>query len=257
MGSRWKDRCWQLSLPLRRQLIQLLECENGSEIAVNWRELSNMINNCTSHQMAGNIYQTMNPISHKLLFLAQLRANTASPCSYGGVLPRKLLSDLCQSTPAPLCSGTSSVQPSACRSAHKPRNMSGVHPLHKCWVQGFWETSRMQHQHKKKTSCSAVTPVLDDTPEDMERRLPLSSYSRLGARTPPSDTKAALPLSAGLFPRLFCLFVSRHRAHSLDATRFHSVSSELDPAIWKKNLLVEIMMLPSKEGLKVWYWTNF
>lgn len=152
---------------------------------------------------------------------------------------------------APLCSLC------ACRSAHKPRSVSGVHPMHKCGVQGFWETSRMQHQHKKRTSCSAVTPVLDDTPEDMERRLSLSSHSRLGARTPPSDTKAALSLSAGLFPRLFCLFVSRHRAHSLDATRFHSISSELDPAIWKKPLLVEIMMLPSKEGLKVWYWTNF
>lgn len=207
-----------------------------------------MINNCTSHQMAGNIYQSINLISHELLFLALLRANTASHCSYGGVLPRKLLSDLCHSAPAPLCSGSSSVQPSACRSAHKPRSMSGVHPLHKCWVQGFWETSRMQHQHKRKNSCSAVTPVLDDTPEDMERRLPLSSYSRLGARTPLSDTKAALPLPAGLFPRLFCLFVSRPRAHSLDATRF---PLNLIQLYKKKTLLVEIMMLPSKEGLKV------
>lgn len=151
-------------------------------------------------------------------------------CSYNGVLPRKLLSDLCQSAPAPLCSGSSSGQPRACRSAHKPRSTSGVHPLHKCWVWGFGETSHMQHQHKKKTSCSAVTP-LDGTPEDMERRLPLSSHSRLGARTPPSDTKAALPLPAGLFPPPFCLFASRH---CLDATQFPSLSSELDPAKWKK-----------------------
>lgn len=81
---------------------------------------------------------------------------------------------VCQSLPAPKTIFL--VQPSVCscscflsRSARKPQRTRGVHPLHKCSVQGFWEiSSRMQKNQKKKPQ--RRDPVLDDPSEHRTKR---------------------------------------------------------------------------------------
>lgn len=183
------------------------------------------------------------------------RANTPkSHYSFGGISPRKPVSDLCESAPALPCSGSCSVQPSVCRSSHKPRSMHGVHPLHKCSVKGFWEICLCtQHQQKRK-SCSVVTPCW---------MIPQKTRGWGGDY-----------LSIGI---LFCELkpkrqTQRQRFRSLLAS-FHVCFVSSYPDImrtvlmplgftrfplnliqnYEKNnlLLVEIMMLPSKMGLKL------
>lgn len=207
--------------------------------------------------MAGNISQSINLISHPLLFLALLIGQTRQvTTATAGYHPENSFlicvkahwlrcaqgAPLCSQVPAePLISLRVCLEFIPCTSVE----FRDLGKSHACSI-----------NNKIKPSCSTVTPLPDDTPEDTERKPALNRNFRLWARTPASDTKAALPLSAGLFPHLFCLFVSRHRAHSLDATRFPLNLIQLfekNP----QNLLVEIMMLPSKEGLKVGYWTNF
>lgn len=122
---------------------------------------------------------------------------------------------------------------SVSRSGRKPQSTRGVHPLHKCSVQGFWEiSSRMQKKKKerRKERNTVSWPHVGWYLKTQDRKKqPCNGNSCLWAETPLSDTKTAFPLSAGLFPCLLCLFICRHHAHGLHATRFHSLSSELDP----------------------------
>lgn len=99
-GWRWRDRCWQLSLALKTTLIQLFLRAIEPEIAVNWKELSNMINNCPSHQMAHRIYQSIGLIFHINFYFRscwegkhakvalQLRRNITQKARFGSVWKR-------------------------------------------------------------------------------------------------------------------------------------------------------------------------
>lgn len=234
--SRWRDRCWQLSWASKTKLIQLYLRAIEPEIAVNWKELSNMINNCPSHQMAHRIYQSYRTdLSHQLLFPELLRGQTRQSRTAATV-------EYYPENPFRIC-----VKARQLRRAQGAALCSQVFadPLISLGVcMEFIPCTSVQFRDFGKSACArsinknekaaASWPRAGWYPRRWEGGLPLNRNSLLGAQTQTSDTKAALPFSAGLVPRLFCLFISRHHAHSLDATRFHSVFSELDPNIWKK-----------------------